>query len=50
VQREFEEFKKNSETSNITISMIENDLFHWKGTILGPEDTPYQGGKFIIDI
>lgn len=23
---------------------------HWKGTIFGPHDTPYEGGTFIVDI
>ena len=27
-----------------------NNLFHWKGTILGPAHTPYAGGLFHIDI
>ncbi len=30
--------------------MIANELTHWKGWIIGPEDTPYSGGKFFIDI
>jgi ubiquitin-conjugating enzyme E2 D/E len=27
-----------------------NDLLHWSGTIIGPEDTPYEGGIFCVDI
>ena len=30
--------------------MVNEDLFHWKGVIEGPGDTPYDGGKFTIDI
>jgi ubiquitin-protein ligase len=27
-----------------------DNLTHWRGSILGPDDTPYAGGKFLIDI
>ena len=29
---------------------IGDDLFHWKGYILGQDDTPYEGGCFWLDI
>jgi ubiquitin-protein ligase len=28
----------------------EQDLFHWNGTLIGPDDTPYKGGYFKIEI
>ena len=30
--------------------VCDDDLLHWKGQILGPVGTPYEGGKFAIDI
>ncbi len=27
-----------------------DDLTHWRGSIAGPSDTPYAGGRFLIDI
>ena len=32
------------------MSLCGNDFRHWKGYILGPEDTVYHGGLFQIDI
>ncbi|KAI4249854.1 MAG: hypothetical protein L6R42_008888 [Xanthoria sp. 1 TBL-2021] len=28
----------------------ENDLFKWVVTINGPKDTPYAGGKFLVNV
>lgn len=28
----------------------ESDIYHWKGSIVGPEGTPYEGGIFYLDI
>ena len=32
------------------VRLINNDLFHWKITFIGPEDTPYSGGQFILTV
>ncbi|KAJ6527125.1 ubiquitin-conjugating enzyme/RWD-like protein [Mycena capillaripes] len=41
---------KNDKTSNIRIDLVDSSPFHLKGSFPGPEDTPYEGGLFEVDI
>ena len=47
IQKEQQELKKSKD---LIVDMCGDDLFHWKGTINGPDDTCYADGKFTIDI
>lgn len=42
------EIKKYNE--DITISLVENKITHWVATMNGPIDSPFEGGKFTLDI
>jgi ubiquitin-protein ligase len=49
--QELRDCNKDPETSGLFVQLVsESDLLHWKGQILGPVGTPYEGGKFAIDI
>ncbi|KAG2010458.1 ubiquitin-conjugating enzyme E2 [Coprinopsis cinerea AmutBmut pab1-1] len=41
---------KNDKSSSIKIEMIDESPFHLKGSFMGPEGTPYEGGKYEVDI
>ncbi|KAI0262424.1 ubiquitin-conjugating enzyme/RWD-like protein [Gloeopeniophorella convolvens] len=41
---------KNDKSSNINIDLIDNSPFHLRGSFEGPQDTPYAGGHFEVDI
>ena len=49
LQKELDELIKNPPT-NCSAGSVDNDLFHWRASITGPELTPYFGGIFSLDI
>jgi len=41
---------QSNPNSDFTATPINDDLFHWKGTVHGPAGTPYEGGIFYLNI
>jgi ubiquitin-conjugating enzyme (huntingtin interacting protein 2) len=41
---------RNDKATNITIELVGESLTHLIGTFIGPEDTPYHGGTYEVDI
>jgi ubiquitin-conjugating enzyme (huntingtin interacting protein 2) len=50
VKKEALELAKDGDGCGVSAAVVGEDMSHWKGTIEGPKDTPYEGGQFTINI
>ncbi len=48
IQKEIQKMKDAPE--NCSAGPVGDNLYHWVGVILGPQDSPYAGGIFNLDI
>ena len=49
LQKEVSEIQKDT-PANCSAGPNNNDLFNWEATIIGPTETPYEGGIFRLKI
>ncbi|KAH8315486.1 hypothetical protein KR074_005634, partial [Drosophila pseudoananassae] len=49
LRREHSDFMREP-PDGCSVEVLDDDFFHWRATIMGPPDTPYEGGQFILDI
>ena len=49
IMNEYKDINQNP-IENCSAGPIDDDMTHWKATIFGPADTPYQNGVFDLDI
>ncbi len=47
LQKELNEICKDT-PANCSAGLLNNDLFMWQATIIGPTETPYEGGIFHL--
>ena len=50
ITKEIKDIEKDPPFFGVTAGPIGDDIFHWKATIIGPDDTPYNAGFFELNI
>ena len=50
LQKEFQEFNNNPPENCEGGPVNENDLFKWQFDLMGPSDSPFEGGTFHLDV
>ena len=48
--QEYREVRESQDGSGVSAELVGESFTHWKGSLLGPEGTPYAGGRFVVDI
>ena len=50
LKREYNKLENDPYLMNLgcTIVLVNNDYFHWKISLKGPQDSPYEGGNFFL--
>ena len=49
IQKELRDASMNH-ANDFSVTVVDNDMFHWEGKLIGEIETPYENGSFYVDI
>ncbi|KAH8274848.1 hypothetical protein KR026_010527 [Drosophila bipectinata] len=49
IQNELANFMRDP-PDGCRVDVVNDNIFHWRATIMGPPETPYEGGQFVLNI
>jgi len=44
------DFNVHKVIEGVSIALVGDSMTNWNATIIGPQETPYEGGKFVVNI
>ena len=51
IKKEFDDINSTPvQNIGVTVGLVNDNMFEWQATIIGPADTPYKNGLFILNI
>ena len=50
LREEYQKIRQSGDLASIggSVELINQDFLHWKGSMLGPKNSPYSGGCFFL--
>lgn len=50
LNKELMDLNNNNPIEGVSISLVGDSLTNWNANVVGPHDTPYEGGNFVVNI
>eukprot|EP01115_Flamella_aegyptia_P002556 TRINITY_DN136646_c0_g1_i1.p1 TRINITY_DN136646_c0_g1~~TRINITY_DN136646_c0_g1_i1.p1 ORF type:complete len:156 (+),score=37.15 TRINITY_DN136646_c0_g1_i1:29-469(+) len=48
--KEFQQLSETAPQDWLEVQLVNDNLYNWRVVMLGPEGSPYENGKFLIDL
>merc|ERR1712137_809333 len=48
--KEFQQLSQTAPQDWLEVQLVNDNLYNWRVVMIGPDNTPYENGKFLIDL